>query len=220
VNKVIGLIPARKGSSLANKNIRSVGGKSLLERAVLSARECSLLSEVWVSSDSEEYLEHALELGAMPHLRSAEASSSRAPAEAVLVDFFKDRDPSSVVYLQPTSPLRTGKHVSGALAIFLEDTNFGVMSVSRLIQFPNKILSMNPSSGLLEASNDAFSNRKAVSDFLYPNGAIYILPGFKKPPSFTAQKYRPFLMTRVESIDLDTDEDFELVERVYRGSSH
>ena len=50
--RILGLIPARGGSKgLPGKNIKPLGGVSLLERAIRVARASRALDRLWVSTD-------------------------------------------------------------------------------------------------------------------------------------------------------------------------
>ena len=53
--RVIAIIPARGGSKgVPGKNLRRVGGRSLVERAVDACRAARLVDEVYVSTDDAE----------------------------------------------------------------------------------------------------------------------------------------------------------------------
>lgn len=216
---MIGLVPARSGSSVADKNLREVLGQSLLQRAIEGALESSGVDEVWVSSDSEDYLEKARAYGAKCHLRERSAASSSAPADSVLEDFFRHRSAADVVYLQPTSPLRSASSIDTALELFSANPPYGVMSVTALNQFPEKVVTIDPQSGTITLQSHVFENRNEAQSRFYPNGAIYILRAKGQArPSFRNQVFLPVLMSRIESIDVDTEEDLELAERVALGS--
>ena len=72
------IIPARGGSKgIPKKNLRSVNGISLVERALRSALK-SKVDQVIVSTDDKEISEIAAKYGAMLHNRSAENSGDSA----------------------------------------------------------------------------------------------------------------------------------------------
>ena len=53
--RVIAIIPARGGSKgVPGKNLRRVGGRSLVERAIDACRAARLVEEVYVSTDHAE----------------------------------------------------------------------------------------------------------------------------------------------------------------------
>ena len=53
--RVIAIIPARGGSKgVPGKNLRRVGGRSLVERAVEACRAARLVDEVYVSTDDAD----------------------------------------------------------------------------------------------------------------------------------------------------------------------
>ena len=65
-NMIYALIPARSGSQgIIDKNVLNLGGHPLLAFSILAAKKCSSIDRVIVSTDSEEYAEIALQLGAL-----------------------------------------------------------------------------------------------------------------------------------------------------------
>ena len=62
---IVALIPARSGSKrIAHKNVRLLNGRPLLAYAIAAARASGIFSEVYVSTDSEEYADIAGAYGA------------------------------------------------------------------------------------------------------------------------------------------------------------
>src|SRR5712691_3097384 len=81
-----GVIPARGGSTgLPGKNLRKLGGLSLIGQAIASARESALLARFIVSTDSEEIAAEAERHGApVPFLRPGELATDEAGMLGVL----------------------------------------------------------------------------------------------------------------------------------------
>ena len=75
----VAIIPARGGSQgVPGKNLRRVGGVSLLERAVRAARTARQVDEVYVSTDDSD-IAYAAELaGAEVIIRPAELADDCA----------------------------------------------------------------------------------------------------------------------------------------------
>ena len=110
----IAIIPARSGSKgVPDKNLRKIGGVSLLARAVQCGLDSGLFERVFVSTDSEAYAQEAATLGVeTPWLRPpALASDTALVADAIrhtLVSFAEQgEDFDTLCLLEPSSPLRT-----------------------------------------------------------------------------------------------------------------
>ena len=81
----VAIIPARGGSKgIANKNLQSLGGQSLISRTILATREASSVDLVVVTSDSEEILLEAKMCGAIPILRPDDLASDSASTDPVI----------------------------------------------------------------------------------------------------------------------------------------
>lgn len=214
------LIPARLGSKgLVRKNLAPIGGKSLLEWAIDSAFESGISGKIVVSSEADEALEIAKSRGAFTHKRTPAAASDEASAADVVLDFLSSwrADPDDIiVYLQPTSPLRTGEHVRDA---FMEFERLGMsplISVRLVSDHPEKMLVID-ADGRLQSYGEvgrSSDNRQALSAVWYPNGAIYIfsIQDFSESRSFPTSGSVPFEMSDAASIDVDSSLDLRIAE--------
>ncbi|WP_347038602.1 NTP transferase domain-containing protein [Glutamicibacter halophytocola] len=82
---VMAIIPARGGSKgIRLKNLREIGGKSPLGRAIESAKAASTVSDVVVSTDHEQIKAEALRYGARVVDRPADIAGDTASSESVL----------------------------------------------------------------------------------------------------------------------------------------
>jgi len=125
--------------------------------------------------------------------------------------------PDIVIYLQPTSPLRTVKHLEDAFNLFIEKKADGLISV-----FPmdNKILKtlIEKKDGYISSISDknfSFANRQELPQVYMQNGAIYIMKvkDFLKNCNFLSEKTIPFVMSIDDSSDVDSLEDLKLIEK-------
>ena len=63
MNNILFVIPARSGSKgIKNKNIQRCGNETLLRRSVKICKSLNLNSDIYVSTDSQEYLNHVNDL--------------------------------------------------------------------------------------------------------------------------------------------------------------
>ncbi len=221
------LIPARGGSrGFPGKNLAEVGGMSLVRRAVESAK-IDMVDIIVVSSDSAGIRSEGARAGAIVIKRSPCAASDEADATSVVMDMITklpqlvsgiDIDASIIVYLQPTSPLRTCDHVSQALSLAATAPKHRVVSVMRLGFYPQKTLTIG-SDGHLRAMFDVRSitaNRQSLPDAYYPNGALYIfeVSDFTRQGGFPIEGAVPMVMSKHESIDVDSAEDLQQANRL------
>jgi len=105
---VMAIIPARGGSKgIRLKNLREIGGKSLLGRAIESAQAASTVSDVVVSTDHEQIKAEALRYGARVVDRPADIAGDTASSESVLqhVLAHAESKPAVTLFIQCTSPL-------------------------------------------------------------------------------------------------------------------
>lgn len=218
------LIPARGGSrGVPGKNLRTVGGKSLVDRAISAALEAEEISDVVVSSDSEKILLNAEVPGVVMHLRHQEAASDDARSEHVIYEFL-NANPLSlepedwICYLQPTAPFRTAVHVDAAFRALFTSGHSALVSVTEVEQYPEKMM-VDCAGGSLRYWSDAADpggNRQRFERRWYPTGGIYIfqVASFEGAKSIPVLGAMPFHMDKISSLDIDILEDLMIAEAV------
>lgn len=109
--KTLAFIPARGGSKgIPKKNLRQVGGSSLIARAVRTCFDCEYIDNVIVSTDDSEIGCEAMDAGAGVHWRPAGLCGDDVGTEIVVADYLTDRrlgDIKAVIVFQCTSPMIT-----------------------------------------------------------------------------------------------------------------
>ena len=125
---IVGAVFARAGSKgLPGKNLKQVGGETLLARAIRMGLEIETLRSVYCSTDSEEIARAGREAGALvPFIRPENLATDRTPeieAWRHLLSFLERVEgtrPDILVSLPPTAPLRERTDVEKAISLFLE----------------------------------------------------------------------------------------------------
>lgn len=135
--KVLAVIPARGGSKgIPLKNLRQVGGRSLVGWAVAAAKESKIIDTIAVSSDSAEILLEGQRAGAVPILRPIELATDTASTDDALVSAVRSMrqgyTPDLVVLLQPTVPVRREGLVDDCIRRLIEVGADSLLTAYRL----------------------------------------------------------------------------------------
>lgn len=224
--KLVALIPARGGSKgIYRKNLYPIAGSPLLDYTINAALVVEAINDIYVSSDDPEILKHSEKLGVKTIVRPdcyAADDSSAASVVAHFLDVLSldvSREELGILYLQPTSPLRTAAHITSAIA--LAQNGDGVVSVVETEKSPYKSFKLNESGRLTSLFNQHLSNarRQDLPRTYTPNGAIYIFSAanFVSNNGFPSNDSLPFIMEKIESVDVDTLEDIKYLESIIAG---
>lgn len=125
MKKIVALIPARSGSKgIPKKNIISFRDKPLIAHSIYYAKQCNLVSDIIVSTDSREFALIANKFGARtPFLRPKELSGDEVqdyPVVEHALKFLEQEEKKKIDYvalLRPTSPLRPPNLIEKALGL-------------------------------------------------------------------------------------------------------
>jgi N-acylneuraminate cytidylyltransferase len=223
----IAIIPARGGSKgIPNKNLVEVNGESLVVRAIKSAVQSGVIDFVVVSSDDPTILEAAKVAGAIAIERPAElASDTSAIEDAIshaLQKFSEDHQvPTTLVLLQPTSPLRQSSSISDAVHLFTENDSVGsVYGVIEAEHHPFKTFIATDSALLPVGSiEDLSRSRQELPKAYRQSGSIYVVGvhDFLTTNSLFASPVRWIEVSHEEAIDVDTPADLEAVRQAARN---
>jgi len=144
---VLVVVPARGGSKgLPRKNARLLAGEPLVARAVRAGREAALVDRVLCSTDDEPIAELARAAGAeVPFLRPSELAQDTTedwPVFAHALEWLAAHErwqPSIVVNLRPSTPLRRQGMVDEAIRLLVGQDVDSVKSVCLARQHPHKM---------------------------------------------------------------------------------
>lgn len=222
----LGVITARSGSKgIKDKNIRKLDGKPLIAYTIESAQQSRYIDEVMVSTDSDSYASIAMDYGAnVPFLRSDENATDTAGSIDVVLEVLDEYEKrgqcfENVVILQPTSPLRTYKNIDEAFQLFYEKKADSVVSVCEC-EFSPLLCNTLPSDLSLSEfiKRENMNRRQELETFYRLNGAIYIskVSTLRKLHSFYGNHSYAYIMEQRESIDIDTELDFEYAQSLIR----
>lgn len=219
----IAIIPARGGSKrLPGKNIKLLAGKPLIAWTIEAALESNVFDHVFVSTDDKEIARISKQFGGeIPFMRPTELASDTATTNDVithLVDWFDknhSQQVSNIAILQPTSPLRNARHIEESMELMHERSAKAVISVCELehpIQFCNTLGVNGSMDGFIKS--DSNKRTQDLETFFRLNGAIYL---FNRSyvgdlNNLYSDGTYAYVMNRKSSIDIDTENDFELAE--------
>ena len=179
MTNIVAIIPARGGSKgLPNKNIIDFCGKPLIAWTIEQCLSSKYISDVWVSSDSQEILSVSEKYGAKTINRPSDISGDLASSESVLrhaIEVIPRNDNIDLVFApQVTSPLRETKDINNAIELFQKekyDSMFSSCIAEDLFFWERS------KSGELQSVNYDYLNRKRrqdVQEQVIENGSFYV----------------------------------------------
>jgi YrbI family 3-deoxy-D-manno-octulosonate 8-phosphate phosphatase len=138
---VTAIIPARGGSKgIPGKNLRRIGGRSLVERAVDACRAARLVDTVYVSTDDANIAAAAEAAGAQVIMRPADLSGDTASSESALLHALEQlimigEEPEILVFVQCTSPFIAPDDLDRGVELILHDHADSVFSAVATFDF-------------------------------------------------------------------------------------
>jgi len=220
---VLGVVPARGGSKGINlKNLREVGGKSLVALAANTARSVDEIDYTVVSTDHDAIAAAAEAAGiAAPFRRPEALSGDRIGDLEVLQNALEEAERvrgerfDIVVMLQPTSPLRTPDHVRGALRMLLDGGYDSVWSVSETDSKGHPLKQLTVTDGALDyydPAGAAIIARQQLKPVFHRNGIVYAIRRACLVEQQTIKGRRTGgYVVEGNHVSIDTEWDLELV---------
>jgi N-acylneuraminate cytidylyltransferase len=216
--KTLGIIPARGGSKgIPKKNIKPLNGKPLILYTIEAALK-SNLTKVVVSTDDEEIESISLQAGVGVIRRPEELAMDNTPTLPVLQHVLQSlsEDYDAVMTLQPTSPLRTAKHINECIELL--EMNSEADSLVSVVKVPHQF---TPGSLMLKSNEwlshyaveDRATRRQDKPTLWARNGAAVYMTRTKFIADFIlGNKIIGYEMNKIDSIDIDDMEDWEMAE--------
>jgi len=226
--KILAIIPARGGSKgIPKKNIKLLAGKPLIAYTCQAAKKSNLIDRVIVSTDDPKIAKVAKRYKVeIPFIRPANISRDSTPAIAVCNHALKwlekneNYKPDAIIYLQPTSPLRTTKHINQAIITFQKnpeaDTLVSVTPVPHNFQ-PIKLMKLKGKylSAHIKNQGTKRLSRNKMPILYARNGPAILISETKNilANKLYGDKIAAFIMENsVDNIDIDEPKDLKLAE--------
>jgi CMP-N-acetylneuraminic acid synthetase len=220
--KVLAVIPARGGSKrLPRKNLLDLGGRPLVAWSIKAGQCSNYVDQIAVTSDDAEILEIAQDYGVLPIDRPAELANDTATTFEAIEHTIRNVEKNDlVVVLQPTSPLRSEKHVDEAIELLVVKNANAVVSVCEMDHSPLWANKLNDDLSMVGFLKDEVANKRSqdLERYYRLNGAIYVcnIEKLLEEKSFFLKKdIFAYKMDRHSSIDIDEKDDFLLAQYIF-----
>ena len=225
-NRALCIIPARGGSKrIPRKNVKDFLGKPLIAYSIEAALNSGVFERVIVSTDDAEIAGVAVKFDAqVPFMRDAALSDDYATSSDAVADAARRLGGyAHVCCLYATAPLITGEILREAYGKFEEagceflfsaaEFSFPIQRAIRLEQ--NGAVNMFYPQFALTRSQDLERAYHDAGAFYFGRCEAWL----EKKPIF-APHSRAFLLPRNLVCDIDTPEDFEFAQKLYRINYH
>ena len=224
------IIPARGGSKrIPRKNVRPLAGRPLLTWPLEQAIAAGIFAEIIVSTEDAEIAEIAVAAGAsVPFLRSAvtagDHASTTAVVEEVLARCAENRVQAFdlICCLYPTAALVRAEHLRTGYELLARESSLdSCLSVQAYRHPVERVLRVR--AGRVAAADPAMIARRTqdLEPAFHDAGQFY----WCRPEALAAngcllgQACAPILLSPWEAVDLDTEADWEWLERLVAGKA-
>ena len=192
----------------------------------------SCITRVVVSTDSVEIANVSKIFEAeVPFMRPNHLATDDAIIEDAIFDMLGRLNesegyvPDIIVLLQPTSPLRTAENIDEAIKLLISQSAEAVVSVSEPMEHPACMARWDSDGFVHFALGDdlvpGHVQRQAFPEYFFINGAIYCftIDSLEANRSRFSKKTIPYLMGRMDSVDVDSSDEFEIAEAILAAES-
>ncbi|MGL6116736.1 pseudaminic acid cytidylyltransferase [Plesiomonas sp.] len=220
----IAIIPARGGSKrIPNKNIKSFSGVPLLARAIETAKKSKHLDKIYVSTDSEEIAAIAVSNGAIvkklrPAYLADDFTSSRDVIRHEIAELKTEHNINNVLCLYPTSPLLKENDIDSAYEMLLQFGGF-IFSAANYCFPPQRALNYSKEYGTRALFPQYIEKRSQdLEDAIHDAGQFYWASAddFSSSESCFSERGRPFILNRLKVMDIDTIDDWNDAETLFK----
>lgn len=228
MTRVVAVIPIRSGSKgIPHKNILPIAGKPLVEWTISHLLACNRIDRVIVSTDSPEYANLCVQLGAeVPYLRSAELAEDTTSTEAVMLDLDRhlakeDYSYDLMVLAQATSPVRRPGLADSCIELLEKTEADSVLTVAKDEAFYWRGSNAGVSA-LYDYLNRPRRQDILPKDFIFrETGSLYvtkraILRRLKNRLGGYIEKLET---EKIESFEIDDWQDWQIVEAILENAS-
>jgi len=223
----IAVIPARGGSKrIPNKNIRNFFGKPIIAYSIEAAKQAGIFDKIIVSTDSERIAEVSREYGAeIPFMRPPELSDDFSGTDAVVLHALEwmihqtDCQVRYVCCIYATAPFVRPEFLLKGLEMLSKENASTVFSVTTF-SYPILRALKVTKTGRMEMFWPEYrlSRSQDLPEAFHDAGQFYWADAkkFLEERSFLTRDALPFILPRYLVQDIDTPEDWERAEIMFK----
>lgn len=208
--QILAVIPARAGSKgIPNKNIRMVGSKPLIYYSINNAMKSKYITDVIVTTDSEQVKDIASQMGVKYKSRDSNLCGDDVTLDSVIEDAIPDNKKwDYIVTMQPTSPTLRVETLDSAIEYTIK---YDLDTVISAINAPH--LSWGVRDGKKVPNYEKRLNRQYLPPCYMETGA-FVISKAKVVTKDTriGNKVDVFELPENESLDIDTFSDLQNAE--------
>lgn len=214
------VVPARGGSKrLPGKNLRLLGGRSLVSWTSDAIMNAGLLENAVLSTDDPLIAEEGRRCGlSVPFMRPAALATDGASTVCSIIhalDWRRERtgsDPDAVLVLQPTSPLRGYSCILSSIELLASRGDVNSVVGMTVLSLPASALFCANKVGVVKPVAPEVS-----SQVLIPNGALYLVRtvALRECHSLYADSVLALPLDPRRGVDIDTEADWQLAEALF-----
>tara|TARA_B100000674_G_C37886696_1_gene936997 strand:+ start:141 stop:821 length:681 start_codon:yes stop_codon:yes gene_type:complete len=219
------IIPARGGSKrIPLKNIRNFHDKPMISWAIQACKSSEEVTEIVVSSDSDDVGQIAQSHGAKHLLRSKELSDDKTGLDEVVADVLKKhfshkQANEPVMCLLATAAFVKDSDISKAFSIWSKNIDYTIISVGTYSSSLDRALEVN-ANGLLKMKNEDnyMLNSQDCKDYYFDAGMLYVQSNQKwldALPLF--ENAMPLVIPKWRVHDIDNTDDWIKAELVHKA---
>lgn len=224
----LGFIPVRGGSKrLPRKNLMDLGGKSITHRALDTAIESGVFTDIILSTDDDEIIKHCseyVENGKIiidkrdPSLAQDKSTVLQVALELIARLEAQGNRYDTFTAMLATCPFKTSDHIKSGFELYTKNLD-AVLSVTEY-DFPwefamdmdnENIICPSLENSPLITKNTRTQDRKKV---YHPNGALYLCSwdSLIKNKNFFVGNIKGYVMDNLHSQDIDEEKDMMIAE--------
>tara|TARA_B100000902_G_C27303867_1_gene914296 strand:+ start:2104 stop:2799 length:696 start_codon:yes stop_codon:yes gene_type:complete len=218
--KVLGVIPARKGSKgVPNKNfIKVYKNKRLIDYTLIAAKKSKRISKIAITTDDTRIIKHSKKYK-LDYVIKRQKKYSTDYIKSIDVVFdvlkkIKNFKPDLIILLQPTSPLRKSQHIDESIELLIRKYKKynSLVSVSILEEphpFKVKKITNNYLVPFIKNKSSEIPRQKLTKVYKL-NGSIYLIKKkvLNNKKTFF-NKTMPYIMDEKFSLNIDTLNDLK-----------
>lgn len=224
--KILAIILARKGSKrIKNKNLIKIGRIKLVEKTILLSKKISLFENILLSTDDKKILKIGKKNNILaPWLRPKKLSKDKSTSYDALIHAYKWYIKKygfmdGIFLLQPTSPFRKIKTITGMINLFKKNYFRSVVSVTKAYKPPGWFLKIRKNKNIVPFIDKKYFNTRSqdFDDVYFLNGVGYLL----NPRDIQLEKtiipsnsIAYICNSKIESLDIDVKEDLYIARAI------